>query len=71
MKSLLLKKIGHNSKLTSPPHTNSTSKCKENLQLLQGIIHKTLLWVKQKIKWLKQPLELWPTWPQAARRQLK
>jgi hypothetical protein len=31
----------------------------------QGIMQQTLLWVRQKIKWLKQPLELCPTCPQS------
>jgi hypothetical protein len=32
------------------PNTDSTSKCKDNLQLLQRIMQQTLLWVKQKNK---------------------
>jgi hypothetical protein len=39
-------------------HTGSTRKCRVNLQLLQVIKQQTPMWVKQKIKWMRQPLEL-------------
>jgi hypothetical protein len=56
-----LKKLGHNSRHTLLLRTGSTIKCKVNLQHSQDIMQQTPLWVKQKIKWLRLPLALWPT----------
>jgi hypothetical protein len=33
-----IEKLRHNSKLTSPPHTGSTRKCRENMHPLQVIM---------------------------------
>jgi hypothetical protein len=64
MISQTLRKLGHNSRLTSSLHTGSTSKCKVNLQIIQVTMQQTPLWFKHKINWLKPPLALWPTWLQ-------
>jgi hypothetical protein len=62
------KKLGHNSKLPSPLHTTSISKRRVNLQPRQVTTPQTPMWDKLKNKWLKQPLELWTTWPQPLQR---
>jgi hypothetical protein len=45
-----VEKHGHNSKLTSPLHTASISKCRVNLQPRQVTTQQTPMWDKQKKK---------------------